>query len=116
VALTKVRRFEEAIAADQDAAAIYRETGDWHGEATALNNLGLALRQVRRFEEAITARQDAALAFHEEQRAARRRHDSWPISDWPCGGRVGSTTRLPPIRTPPQFSARQATGNAGTKR
>ena len=55
LALREVRRFEEAITACQDAAAIYRETGDRHGEGMALSNLGVALRQVRRFEEAITA-------------------------------------------------------------
>jgi hypothetical protein len=30
---------EEAISAHQDAAAIFQETGDGHGEGTALNNL-----------------------------------------------------------------------------
>ena len=39
VALGEVRRFEEAITAHQDAAAIFRETGDRHGEGTALSNL-----------------------------------------------------------------------------
>ena len=42
MALQEVRRFEEAITAHQDAAAIYRETGDRHGEGMALNNLGVA--------------------------------------------------------------------------
>ena len=41
------------------------ETGDRHGEGTALNNLGIALKEVRRFEEAITAHQDAAAIFRE---------------------------------------------------
>jgi Tetratricopeptide repeat len=41
LALREVRRFEEAITAHQDAAAIYRETGDRHREGTALNNLEL---------------------------------------------------------------------------
>ena len=58
-------RFEEAISAHQDAAAIFRETGDRHGEGQALNNLGLALPLVRRFEEAISALQDAAAIFRE---------------------------------------------------
>ena len=49
----------------QDAAAIYRETGDRHGEGGALNNLGIALRQAGRFEEAITAHQDAAAIYRE---------------------------------------------------
>ena len=60
-----MRRFEEAITALQDAAAIFRETGDRHGEGMALNNLGSALLEVRRFEEAITAHQDAAAIFRE---------------------------------------------------
>ena len=60
-----MRRFEEAITAHQDAAAIFRETGDRHGEGMALNNLGLALVEVRRFEEAISACQDAAAFFRE---------------------------------------------------
>jgi len=43
--LRNLRRFDEAITALQDAAAIYRETGDRKSEGTALNNLGLALRK-----------------------------------------------------------------------
>ena len=39
LALVEVRRFEEAITAHQDAAAIYRETGDRYGEVIALDNL-----------------------------------------------------------------------------
>jgi len=65
MALVQVRRFEEAITAERDAAAIYRETGDRHNEGTALVNLGMALVQVRRFEEAITAHRDAAAIFRE---------------------------------------------------
>jgi tetratricopeptide (TPR) repeat protein len=65
LALQEVRRFEEAITACQDAAAIYRDTSDRHREAMALGNLGLALHEVRRFEEAITACQDAAAIFRE---------------------------------------------------
>jgi len=38
----EVRRFDEAITAHQDAAAIFRETGDPHGEDIAVNNLKLA--------------------------------------------------------------------------
>ena len=60
-----MRRFEEAITAYQDAAAIFRETGDRHGEGMALTNLGAALVEVRRFEEAITAYQDAAAIYRE---------------------------------------------------
>jgi tetratricopeptide (TPR) repeat protein len=60
-----VGRLEEAITAHQDAAAIYRETGDRQNEGMALDNLGNALREVGRFEEAITAHQDAAAIFRE---------------------------------------------------
>ena len=67
-------RFEEAITAYQDAAAIFRETGDRHGEGIALNNLGMALREVRRFEEAITAAQDAAAIFRE---TGDRHREGW---------------------------------------
>ena len=42
VALVEVRRFEEAITAHQDAAAIYRETGDRHRESSALEDLATA--------------------------------------------------------------------------
>jgi hypothetical protein len=34
-----VRRFAEAITAHQDAAAIFRETGDQHREEIAVDNL-----------------------------------------------------------------------------
>jgi hypothetical protein len=34
-----LRRFEEAIARYQDAAAIFRETGDGHSEDIAIKNL-----------------------------------------------------------------------------
>ena len=64
-ALAEMRRFEEAITAHQDAAAIFRETGDQFGEGNALCNLGAALTEVGRFEEAITADQDAAAIFRE---------------------------------------------------
>jgi len=67
LALREVRRFEEAITANQDAAAIYRETGGRHREGGALNNLGLAPRYVRRSEEAITAHQDAAAIYRETE-------------------------------------------------
>jgi tetratricopeptide (TPR) repeat protein len=50
-----VERFDDAITAHQQAAKIYRETGDQHREAGAWNNLGLALWRARRFDEAITA-------------------------------------------------------------
>ncbi len=59
------RRFDEAMTVYQDAAAIYRDTGDRRGEGAALNNLGNALQEVRRFDEAITAHQDAAAIFRQ---------------------------------------------------
>ena len=39
VALRELRRFEEAVSAHQDAAAIYRETGDRQLEGIALRNI-----------------------------------------------------------------------------
>ncbi|MBD2896526.1 Regulatory protein AfsR [Actinomadura sp. RB99] len=65
LALVGVRRFEEAVTAHQDAAAIYRELGDRRSEGGALNNLGSALAQVRRFDEAITAHQQNLAIFRE---------------------------------------------------
>jgi tetratricopeptide (TPR) repeat protein len=64
-ALREAGRFEEAITACQDAAAIYRETGDRHGEGHALDNLGNALRGLGRFGDAITAHRDAAAIYRE---------------------------------------------------
>ncbi len=40
LALQEVRRLEEAITAHQDAATLFRETGDRHREIIALENLG----------------------------------------------------------------------------
>lgn len=39
VVLREVGRFEEAVASHQDAAVIFRETGDLQGEGMALRNL-----------------------------------------------------------------------------
>ncbi|MBN6040043.1 tetratricopeptide repeat protein [Amycolatopsis sp. 195334CR] len=64
-ALREVRRFDEAITHLQQAAAIFRETADRHGEGQALGNLGNVLREVRRFDEAITHLQQAAAIFRE---------------------------------------------------
>ena len=60
-----MRRFDEAITAHQQAAALSTELGDRNGEAAALDNLGVALQEVRRFDEAITAHQQAAALFTE---------------------------------------------------
>jgi tetratricopeptide (TPR) repeat protein len=65
LALVEVRRFEEAIAAYQNAVAIFREAGDRHSEGSALSNLGRALAEMRRLDEAIAALQDAAAIFRE---------------------------------------------------
>jgi tetratricopeptide (TPR) repeat protein len=43
LALAAVRRFDEAVTAYQQAAAIFVESGDRYGEGKALYNLGLAL-------------------------------------------------------------------------
>ncbi|MFI6031649.1 tetratricopeptide repeat protein [Amycolatopsis magusensis] len=65
VALHEVRRFEEAIAAQEQAAAIFREIGDRQGKGRALINLGNALQGVWRFEEAIAAQEQAAAIYRE---------------------------------------------------
>lgn len=44
-ALHQVRRFDEAITAHQQAAALFTEVGDRHGEAMTLDNLDLSLEQ-----------------------------------------------------------------------
>ncbi len=65
VALEKLHRPEEAIAAHRDAVRLFRTIGDRDGEGDALNNLGLSLREEGRFEEAVTAHQDAATIYRE---------------------------------------------------
>jgi tetratricopeptide (TPR) repeat protein len=78
LALQETRRFEEAIAAHQDALAIYRETGDRHREGMALLNLGSDLLEVRRFDEAITAYQDAAAICRE---TGDREHEGMALNN-----------------------------------
>jgi tetratricopeptide (TPR) repeat protein len=65
LALVQARRFEEAITAQQAAAAAYKEDGSHRHGGLALNNLGLALRNMGRVEEAITAHQAAAAIYRE---------------------------------------------------
>jgi tetratricopeptide (TPR) repeat protein len=65
LALEKLRRPEEAIAAHRDAVTVFRAVGDRDGEGDALNNLGLALRDKGQFEEAATAHQYAATIYRE---------------------------------------------------
>ena len=67
------RRFEEAITAYQDVAAIFRETGDLRAEGNALGNLGLALTGAGRLEEAIAAYQDAVAIFRKTGDRQRER-------------------------------------------
>ena len=69
---------EDAITACQSAAAICRETGDWHGGGLALGNLGLALRQAGRVEDAITAHQTAAAIF---RKAGDQQHEEMALRD-----------------------------------
>jgi tetratricopeptide (TPR) repeat protein len=64
-ALVEMDRFQEAISAHQDAAAIYWETGDRYREGVALDNLGLALVRAGRFEEAISAHQEGLAIYRE---------------------------------------------------
>jgi Tetratricopeptide repeat len=55
VALQNAGRHEKAITAYQDAAVIFREVGDGHGEGSALGNLGAVLQENVRLDAAITA-------------------------------------------------------------
>ena len=63
--MVTVGQFEQAIDLLENAAAIFRETGDQHSEGSVLLNLGAALQGVGQFDEAITAYQDAAGIFQE---------------------------------------------------
>jgi tetratricopeptide (TPR) repeat protein len=63
--LKQVRRFDEAITACQDAAAIFRDTGDRHGEGLALAGPGRALDEAGRSREAMTAYRDAIAIYRE---------------------------------------------------
>jgi hypothetical protein len=58
-----MRRFDEAIEAHQQAAAIFCELGDCHGEAEALRDLGTAMDMARRPGQAGIARAKAVEAF-----------------------------------------------------
>lgn len=63
--LREMGRSEEAVQANTEAAALFREAGDRHGVGRALGNLGSALWAVKRFEEAIGAHMEAAAIFRE---------------------------------------------------
>jgi DNA-binding SARP family transcriptional activator len=51
--LRHLRRFDEAIASQEQALAVYREDGNRIGQATVLNNLGSIFRSMGRHDEAI---------------------------------------------------------------
>lgn len=63
--LQEVRRFDEAIDAHREAAAIFREIGDRRREAMAACNLGFTLLRTRQFDEAIAAERGVAAIFRE---------------------------------------------------
>jgi len=63
VALDGLHRWEEAVAVQQEAVAIFAETGDRHGQAHALNNLGIALNGVHRNDEALSTHREAATMY-----------------------------------------------------
>jgi tetratricopeptide (TPR) repeat protein len=65
IALTEVRRYQEAIDAHTQNLATCRGIGDRPGEGTALSNLGIALTQADRYEEAIDA-YTRAVGIHRE--------------------------------------------------
>jgi tetratricopeptide (TPR) repeat protein len=63
VALVGLRRFDEAIVACTESAALQKKVRNRRGRGIALNTLGIALRHERRFEEAINAHQQASRLF-----------------------------------------------------
>ena len=63
LALKDANRFDEAIAAQRDAAAIFQATGDLHYQGSALYSLGFALQDADRLVEAINAFREAAALF-----------------------------------------------------
>ena len=71
IALVEQRRFPDAIATHERAAALLREQGDRHGEGCALNNLSVALYGSRRFAEAASACEHAVTIFRDTKDRAR---------------------------------------------
>jgi len=69
-ALIGLKRYDEALTAYEEAAAIVREAGDHQAQGELAANLGVALSGLRRYEEALTAYQAASAIFRE----ARDRH------------------------------------------
>jgi hypothetical protein len=53
------------MVACQDAAAIFRDTGDRHGEGLALEGPGRVLEEAGRSREAMTAYRDAIASYRE---------------------------------------------------
>ena len=72
--MEELRQFDEAITVYREAAAISSETRDRHGEAAALNNLGITLQALRRFDEAIAAHRHAAAIWRETR--------DWQGTNW----------------------------------
>ncbi|QNS06124.1 tetratricopeptide repeat protein [Streptomyces xanthii] len=63
VALVHLRRYEEAVTANERARALMRETGDHDREGRTGRNLGAALRRLGRYTEAAEAYVRAREAF-----------------------------------------------------
>jgi tetratricopeptide (TPR) repeat protein len=59
------RRFDDRLSTAGVSRDAARRLGDRAGEATALNNIGLALRNLRRFTEAVAAHRDAAAIYRQ---------------------------------------------------
>ena len=59
------RRFDDRLSTAGVSRDAARRLGDRAGEATALNNIGLALRNLRRFTGAVTAHRDAAAIYRQ---------------------------------------------------
>jgi hypothetical protein len=75
VALRGVRRFDEAITAHQQAAALFTELGDRHGEAGALDSLGGALPWGQASGTGDRQRPEACAASYRRQRRRRLEWD-----------------------------------------
>jgi tetratricopeptide (TPR) repeat protein len=99
-----VQRFEEAIAAHQEAAAIFREAGDRRGEGWTLDNLGSVHYKMRRPAQAAAYWRDAAAAMGIRQQAARPR--SWAPGDPIAGQRANDPGFRQPQRDVPRRLSR----------
>lgn len=65
IGLWRTRRLDEAIAACQNAVAIFAESGQRHWEGRAQTNLGIALREANKLDEAIGAHRKAVAIFRQ---------------------------------------------------